>query len=115
MKELGKEFKGKGEVSDYWFNQLRASGYGYIYEISHPNGNRYYEVFERKEQLQSETVLQGIRITHASKVLYPKSKEFGKSAWCTGNLAKAIERFDEINYRCNKVLLSQKPFIKLSI
>ena len=115
MKELEQEFKGKGEVSDYWFNHLRASGYGYIYEISHLNGNRFYEAFERKERLKSETVMHGIKINHDSKVVYPKSKEFGKSAWCTGNLAKALERFDEINYRCNKVLLSQKPFIKLSI
>lgn len=99
MKELELEFKGKGEVSDYWFKQLKASKYGYIYEISHPNCDRYYEVFKRKERLKSETVMQGIKINHASKVVYPKSKEFGKSAWCFLLLEQALKRFIEINDR----------------
>lgn len=57
------------------------------------------KVFERREQQESETVMQGIKINRISKVIYPKSNQFGKTAWCFRDDIKAIACFEEINKR----------------
>jgi hypothetical protein len=99
MKELELEFNGSGEVSNFVFKQLKASTCAYVYEIGDENNKQHYECFERKEQQESETVLQGIKILRIAKVIYPKSNEFGKSAWCFKDFSKAQNRFEEINER----------------
>lgn len=99
MKELELEFKGSGEVSNFVFKQLKASTSAYVYEIGDENNKRHYECFERKEQQNSEMVMQGIKILRIAKVIYPKSNEFGKSAWCFNDFSNALRRFEEINER----------------
>ena len=85
MKELPKQFSGKGEVSGYSFHQIAKTNAGYIYEVSHSGANiRHFEVFMRRlnERFQS--------------VSYPKSKSFGRSAWTYPTLEMAQKKLQEI-------------------
>ena len=86
MKELKKEFQGRGEVKDYTFKQVSSSPYAYIYEVSNNfNRNIHYEVFKRKEN------------TYYNCISYPTSKGFGLWAWTKSDLTSAEYLFDELN------------------
>lgn len=84
MKELQKEFIGRGEVRGFKFKQISETNWGFIYEVTH-EGNKYYEVFKRKEN------------TQYSNVSYPTSKAFGIWAWWTPSLDKAQARLATFN------------------
>jgi hypothetical protein len=97
MKELDIEFKGIGEVSDFWFKQIHASEHAYVYEIRDVYDNRHYEVFRRKERQESETVIQGIKLSRIAKVIYPKSNSFGVWAWCYRDSLSAMMCCEKLN------------------
>lgn len=77
MKELEKQFIGRGEVKGFTFTQIKQNGKGYIYHVRDTFGNERYEVFKRVENVRFNTIS------------YPKSKSFGKWAWTTSSLEKA--------------------------
>jgi hypothetical protein len=83
MKELEKEFIGKGEVRGFQFEQVQANDNGYIYKVQHI-GEPYYEVFKRKENTQFDNIS------------YPSSKAFGVWAWWYSSLEKAMTKFNEL-------------------
>jgi len=85
MKELEKNFMGRGETKGFAFTQLKASNFAYIYMVSDTFGYVWYECFRRKENTQFSTVS------------YPKQKSFGIWAWTETTLQEAEEKFDEIN------------------
>ena len=89
MKELELNFKGRGEVKNYTFNQIKSTDLGFIYEkISDETNKISYEVFKRKEN------------NHFGCVSYPTSKAFGKWAWEVNDLDKAnniLENFKKID------------------
>lgn len=107
MIELEKEFKGKAEVSDYSFKMIASNGTAYVYEISDEFNNRHYEAFERKEAKKHDTVIAGIAIHYNARVLYPKSNDFGVTAWCFKSLESAMNKFNQIT---NENLI--KPYIQ---
>ena len=90
MKELEKEFEGRGEVSGRIFKQKLANDNAYLYEVIAEDGSVYYEVFERKINTQFNCVS------------YPKSNSFGSWAWCfkcrtvSESFEKAAKKFEEI-------------------
>jgi hypothetical protein len=96
MKELEKEFRGAGEVSNFTFKQIAFSIRGYVYELTDENNNRHYETFERKEQQKRESTIAGIRVSFDEKVLYPTSNSFGVSAWCFRSEESAMNCFNEL-------------------
>jgi len=96
MKELDIEFQGSGEVSNFTFRQIASSIYGYVYEISDANNNLHYETFERKEQLKSNAVIAGKKISFDEQVVYPKSRSFGDWAWCYQTIELAMKRFNNL-------------------
>lgn len=88
MKELEKEFNGRGEVKGFHFKQIKANEFAYIYEVHNPDViEPHYEVFERRinEQFDCES--------------YPKSNSFGVWAWCCIDLKAAERRFNKITKR----------------
>jgi hypothetical protein len=80
MKQLEKEFMGRGEVKGFKFTQLFASSAAFLYKVCSGSSERY-EVFLRKENTQFECIS------------YPSSKAFGVWAWSFQTLEKAIERY----------------------
>lgn len=90
MKELEKEFIGRGEVKGFKFKQLEATPYGYIYEVSSDGENPYYEVFKRKENTQFDCIS------------YPRSSSFGKWAWSVATIEKAKNYLTIFEENANK-------------
>lgn len=78
MKELEKEFIGKGQVKGFLFTQVKKTEHGYIYQVS-DNGNLRYEVFKRKLNTRFECVS------------YPSNNSFGIWAFATPILERAEE------------------------
>ena len=85
MKELEKNFTGTGEVRGFTFTQIRRSELGYIYMVLDTFGERWYEVFKRKDNVRFNTIS------------YPRQRAFGVWAWCETTLQNAEEKFNEIN------------------
>lgn len=90
MKKLEKEFTGTGEVKGFTFKQVKESGKAYLYEV---NGDRY-EVFLKRFQQAGEMTIGSQRIVLEEKELYPKSNEFGKTAFAFQSYDKAIGKFN---------------------
>jgi len=84
MKELEKEFTGRGEVRGFNFTQIVANEYGFIYQVEN-NGNIHFEVFKRKENTQFNCIS------------YPKSPAFGLWAWSKTTLEEAKNIFDSFS------------------
>jgi len=84
MKELKKQFIGRGEVKGNKFTQIRCTNRAFLYEIN-TGYSIYYEVFKRKENK---------RFGCAS---YPTAKSFGVWAWTYYSLDKALEKFNNLN------------------
>jgi len=83
MKELKEYFVGIGQVKGYIFNQIKATKYAYLYEVSE-NNVIHYEVFKRNEN------------TLYDCVSYPTDKAFGVWAWTCMSLERAENKFNEI-------------------
>lgn len=84
MKELEKEFTGKGEVKGIEFSQIHVTEHAYLYKCVN-NGITHYEVFKRRENKLYGTVS------------YPSAKSFGLWAWTFGNYDGALKCFNELN------------------
>jgi hypothetical protein len=78
--ELNKKFIGVGEVSGFAFEQVYADNKWRVYQVS-SYGTSWYEVFQRRKLNGQE--------------IYPKSKQFGDTAWSVPSLEKALEKIKE--------------------
>jgi len=96
MKELEKQFTGKGEVKPFEFLQNRVHTTAYLYEVFENGVISHYEVFKRKitpvcidfeNRIYSETEF---------KEVYPKSKDFGVWAWTCRTYEKAWYVFESL-------------------
>ena len=83
MRELRKQFEGKGEVRGYAFTQISKTDWGFIYEVQHC-GHRHYEVFKKRLNRRFGTVS------------YPTHKAFGIWAWTYMSLERAELKFKAI-------------------
>ena len=84
MKNLIKQFHGKGEVKGYLFTQITETNKAFLYEVS-SGGRKHYEVFFRKENRRFACIS------------YPTSKTHGIWAWTYMSLEKAEKNFNELN------------------
>jgi hypothetical protein len=84
MKELEKEFIGRGEVRGFKFTLLYGNSRAFVYKVVN-QGSEYYEVFRRKEN------------TKYGVISYPSSKAFGIWAWYCSTLDKAMAKFNELS------------------
>lgn len=97
MKELEKQFEGKGDNTGFKFEQLLKTDLAYLYETTDEYGIISYEVFERREQEASSYVIGGVTVNAEAKVLYPKTSAFGDTAFCFRDIEKAKAKFVELN------------------
>ncbi len=107
--ELETEFEGKGQMSNFYFKQIVKNDFGYIYELTDKFGNIHYEVFERREQKESDIEIAGQKVHYDFKIMYPSMNAFGDWAYSCTSLDKAktylIEFEKIINSReINKIL-----------
>jgi len=86
MKQLEKEFIGKGQVKGFMFTQIKQNNYGYIYRIE-ADKLTHYEVFTHKPNKRFNCVS------------YPTNHAFGIWAWTYRDLEKAEERFNDITQK----------------
>lgn len=84
MKQLKKNFTGRGEVKGFEFTQIRETDKGFIYRVD-AGDMSYYEVFKRKENTRFDTVS------------YPTSKAFGIWAWSVNSLKLAEQKLESFN------------------
>lgn len=84
VKELEKEFLGRGEVRGFSFKQLHKNDTGYMYKVNTPFLTCHYEVFQRKINRRYNCVS------------YPQSASFGISAWTYFTLELAMEKYNEL-------------------
>lgn len=89
IKELEKEFIGKGETKGFKFNQLLKGKRAYIYSVN-INGKIHYETFKRVIHKQF------------NNVSYPSSKQFGYTAFTYPTYELALEKFNKIEYKNNR-------------
>ena len=94
--ELEKTFIGTGEAKGDVFKQLKSSKFAFVYSRNINDQTIYYEVFQKRvvalcldfsKRLYSETEF---------KEIYPTAKDFGITAWCYGNLDKAMQKFESL-------------------
>ena len=83
--KLEKNFVGSGEVMGFIFTQVAENEKGYMYKVKH-NGTIHYEVFKKET---SSICLDFIEV-------YPKTKEFGCSAWSFGSEKIAKEKLNQL-------------------
>lgn len=97
IKELEKTFaKTTSELKGFTFTQIMKSNSAYVYKIDTNTGSVHYEVFLRKTTPICIDFEKRIYSDTDFKEIYPKSKDFGKHAWCIRNKEKAIKRFNEL-------------------
>jgi hypothetical protein len=92
LRQLKKDFDGKGEVKGYHFKQIAKSRYGYIYLVTGGTEPRY-EVFEHKVNARR------------SIVRYPNANAFGNWAFTEFDLPSAKKRLKTLS---EKALLRKK-------
>ena len=83
LKELKKEFIGRGEVIGFEFRQIRVTNRGFLYEVT-GCGIKRYEVFKKRVN------------TLYGTYSYPRSKSFGKWAWAIPTLERAIKKVNSL-------------------
>jgi hypothetical protein len=95
IRKLDKSFTGTGEVSGYLFEQIKESDDAYIYKVSNEN-EEHYEVFLKKTVPVCIDFENRVYSDTESKEIYPKSKDWGKSAWTTNTLENATYRLENM-------------------
>lgn len=89
--ELPLSFEGTGEVKGVTFLQRIKTDTHYIFERVQDEMS-HFEVFERKHTPVCLDFTKREYSTTEFKEIYPKSKDFGITAWCCNSFAKATEK-----------------------
>lgn len=93
--ELFDQFIGTGEVKGFIFTRIDLSEKAYLYEVLYGSG-KHYEVFKRVETPVCIDFENRVYSETDTRVVYPKSKDFGVTAWTFTDLELAEQRFNEI-------------------
>lgn len=101
MRELDKDFEGRGVMRGIHFKQILSNGYAYIYELRSKGEDGdvakvWYEVFARKENKGGVAELNGVKVEYEPSVMYPKEKAFGFWAWSSYSLDRAMNIYQTI-------------------
>ena len=85
MKQLEKQFVGKGQVRGFLFTQIKKNEKAYIYEVQDGSVLRY-EVFKHKEN------------NRFGCVTYPRDKSFGIWAFTTDSYERALQIYEDLSF-----------------
>ena len=98
IEKLAVTLIGGADVKGFIFTKYKESKKAYIYQVKIPGVESiHYEVFEKKyqpifEDWATKKVKEGYY-----KEVYPKTKAFGKYAWCCKELSKAEKIFESLS------------------
>lgn len=84
IKPLQKCFFGLGETKGFKFHQLRSANKVFLYEVD-TGSIKFYEVFRK------------VINRRFACISYPRSKSFGRWAWCFTDKIKAEIKFNVLN------------------
>ena len=87
------KMRGLGYDTPVFAIQLHRTENSAIYEVKHPDGQIYYEVFiiaKKRQPLYENGKFIGE--TKPNEV-YPKNEDFGRTAWCIRNFNRATEKY----------------------
>jgi len=91
MKQINKEFEGKGEVKGITFTQIKRKGLVCIYKRS----DGYYEVIKLKHQKENTVTIAGQRVHFEEKEVYSTGDSWdGK---CVKLLETAEKHFKQMS------------------
>jgi hypothetical protein len=93
MRKLKEQFIGIGEVKGFDFFQLNRTENAAFYKVE----NSYYEIFIIKTQKEQKKNINGSEVFFKPKEIYPRSNQFGISAWTIHNYDKALTKWGEIS------------------
>ncbi len=82
IKQLPRQFTGRGEVRGFLFTQLEVTDTAFLYTVE-AEGTIYFEVFRKRENARYGCVS------------YPTSKAFGIWAWTYLTKEEAIRKLEE--------------------
>jgi len=99
--KLPKHFKGKGEVKNFDFEQVKSGVNAYLYQVS-KGQSKWYEVFKKTYAPICIDFDKRIYSENQKKEVYPKAKLFGVIAWCLDSKKSAIELFNKIEKKQNE-------------
>lgn len=90
MKNLPKQFEGKGEVRGILFTQLRREGLVCLFERS----DGYYEVITLRLQKASIRLINGVKIEFQEKEIYPSGDSWNGK--CVKSKKYALELYQNM-------------------
>lgn len=82
---------GKGESKGFLFTKEHETDQGYVYKVD-TGTSQHYEVFYKRSTPVCLDFENRVYSKTETKELYPKSKDFGKTAWTYYDRNKAIKR-----------------------
>ncbi len=97
LSKLEKDFIGIGDVKQFKFVQLKNINSAYLYSAETLEGDKHYEVFKVRTTNVCIDFAKRLYSDTDFKEVYPKSKDFGRTAWCHADYEKASNQFDLIS------------------
>ena len=97
LQKLPKKFTGKGEVKNFEFEQVLCENGMYIYRVTQKSAKTpHYEAFKANEVPICIDFENRVYSDTDFKEVYPKSKDFGVTAWSANSLENAKKRIDNV-------------------
>lgn len=96
IQKLEKVIEGTGEVSGFTFTCVKETDKAYIYESKYEEGDKRYEVFEKRVTPICLDFENRIYSTEDFKEIYPKAKDFGVWAFAKSDYLSALSKLQHI-------------------
>jgi len=90
IKQLPKQFQGRGEVRGIHFSQLRREGSVCLYKRS----DGYYEIVKLRIQKASSRIINGVKIEFQEKEIYPSGDSWNGK--CVKSKNYALELYENM-------------------
>ncbi len=94
IRKLEDSFTGIGEVKGFEFTKVAETDIGYVYCVRTSDKTKHYEVFKKRKTPICIDFENKIYSETEFKEVYPKSKQFGVSAWSVKSYETALERLN---------------------
>ena len=104
---LQPQFRGVGEVRGFLFNLIKRTPDLALYEVKTEDEfgkvvDTHYEVIKVKKVARCIDFDNRIFDQNDLKEVYPKSNDFGKTAWSAFTLCSALKRYNELIKKAKK-------------
>ena len=105
---LQPQFRGVGEVRGFLFNLIKRTPDLALYEVKTEDEfgkvvDTHYEVIKVKKVARCIDFENKVFDQNDLKEVYPKSKDFGTTAWSSFTLCSALKRYEKLLKETNKI------------